>query len=137
ETKDADLDNALGVLALRNGDLASAASYFKKAGNATAKTNQGIIDICTGNYEKAVEDLKDAKGCCHNTVLAYILTNPLDKAKAAAHCGDPKVTYLKAIIAARQGNKDEVKSLLDEVAKADKALAARAAKDVEFAEYYK
>ena len=137
ETKDADLDNALGVLALRNGDLASAANYFKKAGNDVAKTNQGIIDICTGNYDKAVQDLKDAKGCCHNTVLAYILTNQLDKAKAAAHCMDPKVTYLKAVIAARQGNMDEVKTLLDEVAKADKALAERAAKDVEFAEYFK
>ena len=137
ETKDADLDNALGVLALRNGDLASAANYFKKAGNDVAKTNQGIIDICTGNYDKAVQDLKDAKGCCHNTVLAYILTNQLDKAKAAAHCMDPKVTYLKAVIAARQGNMDEVKTLLDEVAKADKALAERATKDVEFAEYFK
>ena len=137
ETKDADLDNALGVLALRNGDLASAANYFKKAGNDVAKTNQGIIDICTGNYDKAVQDLKDAKGCCHNTVLAYILTNQLDKAKAAAHCGDPKVTYLKAIIAARQGNATEAKALLDEVAKADKALAERAKNDVEFAQIYK
>ena len=137
ETKDAELDNAMGVLALRNGDFAKATSLFKKAGNDIAKTNQGIIDICTGNYDKAVEDLKDAKGCCHNTVLAYILTNQLDKAKAAAHCMDPKVTYLKAVIAARQGNMDEVKTLLDEVAKADKALAERATKDVEFAEYFK
>ena len=137
ETKDAELDNALGVLALRGGDFQKAASLFKKAGSDVAKTNQGIIDICTGNYDKAVQDLKDAKGCCHNTVLAYILTNQLDKAKAAAHCGDPKVTYLKAIIAARQGKMDEVKTLLDEVAKADKTLAARAAKDVEFAEYFK
>ena len=137
ETKDAELDNALGVLALRGGDFQKAASLFKKAGSDVAKTNQGIIDICTGNYDKAVQDLKDAKGCCHNTVLAYILTNQLDKAKAAAHCGDPNVTYLKAIIAARQGKMDEVKTLLDEVAKADKTLAARAAKDVEFAEYFK
>ena len=137
ETKDAELDNAMGVLALRNGDFAKATSLFKKAGSDIAKTNQGIIDICTGNYDKAVEDLKDDKGCCHNTVLAYILTNQLDKAKAAAHCMDPRVTYLKAVIAARQGNMDEVKTLLDEVAKADKALAERATKDVEFAEYFK
>ena len=137
ETKDAELDNAMGVLALRNGDFAKATSLFKKAGSDIAKTNQGIIDICTGNYDKAVEDLKDAKGCCNNTVLAYILTNQLDKAKAAAHCMDPRVTYLKAVIAARQGNMDEVKTLLDEVAKADKALAERATKDVEFAEYFK
>ena len=97
----------------------------------------GDIAICAQLNDKAVEDLKDAKGCCHNTVLAYILTNQLDKAKAAAHCMDPKVTYLKAIIAARQGKMDEVKTLLDEVAKADKALAERAKNDVEFAEFYK
>lgn len=137
ETKDADLDNALGVLALREGDYKSAASYFKKAGTPIAKTNQGVIDILTGDYTKAVEDLKDAKGCCNNTVLAYILTNQLDKAKAAAHCKDPQVTYLRAVIAARQGKMDEVKTLLDEVAKADKALAEKATKDVEFAEYFK
>ena len=137
ETKDADLDNALGVIALREGDLQKAASYFKKAGDATAKTNQGVIDILSGNYDKAAENLKDAKGCCNNTVLAYILTNQLDKAKAAAHCMDPQVTYLKAVIAAREGKMDEVKTLLDEVAKKDKALAERATKDVEFAEYYK
>jgi len=137
ETKDGDLNNALGVIALRKGDLATASSYFKKAGTDAAKANQGVIDICSGNYEKAVEDLKDAPGCCHNLVLAYILTDQLDNAKKAAHCGDPKVTYLRAIIAARQGKMDQVKTLLEEVGKANKDLAARAEKDVEFAEYFK
>ena len=137
ETKDADLDNALGVLALRDGDLTKAASLFKKAGNDVAKANQGVVDILSGNYDKAVENLKDAKGCCNNTVLAYILTNQLDKAKSAAHCGSASCTYMKAIIAARQGKADEAKTLLDQVAKADKALAERASKDVEFAEIYK
>ena len=47
------------------------------------------------------------------------------------------MTYLKAIIAARQGDMNSVKTLLDEVAKKSPELAARAAKDVEFAEYYK
>ena len=137
ETKDGDLNNALGVLALRNGDLASATSYFKKAGTDAAKANQGIVDICSGNYDKAAQELADAKGCCHNTVLAYILTNQLDKASKAAKCKDAKVNYLRAIIAARQGKMDEVKANLDLVAKQDKALAERATKDVEFAEYYK
>ncbi len=137
ENKDEDLNNALGVLALRNGDYATASNYFKKAGTGIAKNNQGVIDILTGNYDKAVENLKDAQGCCNNTVLAYILTNQLDKASAAAKCKDANVTYLKAIIAARQGKTDEVKSLLAEVAKQDKALAEKATKDVEFAEYYK
>ena len=137
ETKDEELTNALGVLALREGDFDKATSLFKKAGTKVSKTNQGVIDILTGDYEKAVSDLKDAEGCCNNTVLAYLLTNQYDKALKAAHCKDPQVTYLKAVIAARQGNFDQVKTYLAEVAKKDKALAERALKDVEFAEYYK
>ena len=137
ETKDEELTNALGVLALREGDFDKATSLFKKAGTKVAKTNQGVIDILSGDYEKAVSDLKDAEGCCNNTVLAYLLTNQYDKALKAAHCKDPQVTYLKAVIAARQGNFDQVKTYLAEVAKKDKALAERALKDVEFAEYYK
>ena len=137
ENKNEDLNNALGVIALRNGDYATATSYFKKAGTNIAKANQGVIDILSGDYNKAVEDLKDAPGCCNNTVLAYILTNQLDKASAAAKCKDARVNYLRAVIAARQGKMDEVKTYLDQVAKQDKALAERATKDVEFAEYYK
>ncbi len=137
ETKDADLTNAQGVIALRNGDYAAAAKAFKKAGTDASKANQGVLDILTGDYDKAVQDLKDVKGCCHNTVLAYILTGQLDKASSSAHCKDAKVDYLRAIIAARQGNFDQVKTCLDSVAKKDKTLAERATKDIEFAEYYK
>ena len=137
QTKDADLTNALGVIALRKGDYQTAAKNFKKAGTAAAQANIGVVDILTGDYDKAVEDLKDVKGCCHNTVLAYILTGQLDKASKTARCKDAKVDYLRAIIAARQGNFDQVKTWLDSVAKKDKALAEQATKDIEFAEYYK
>ena len=137
QTKDADLTNALGVIALRKGDYQTAAKNFKKAGTDAAKANLGVVDILTGDYDKAVQDLKDVKGCCHNTVLAYILTDQLDKASKAAHCKDAKVDYLRAIIAARQGNFDQVKTNLDSVAKKDKALAEKATRDIEFAEYYK
>lgn len=137
QTKDSDLTNALGVIALRKGDYTTAAKNFKKAGTDAAKANMGVVDILTGDYEKAVQDLKDVKGCCHNTVLAYVLTNQLDKASKAAHCKDAKVDYLRAVIAARQGNFDLVKTCLESVAKKDKALAERATKDIEFAEYYK
>jgi len=137
QTKDNDLINALGVLALRSGDYKTAAANFKKAGTDAAKANQGVLDILSGNYEKAADDLADVKGCCHNTVLAYILNGDLDKASAAVHCKDAECNYLRAIIAARQGKADQVKKWLDEVAKQDKALAERAKTDVEFAEYYK
>ncbi|MBQ0144445.1 MAG: hypothetical protein KBS78_04630 [Bacteroidales bacterium] len=137
ENRDSDYQNALGVLALRNGDFKTAAAQFKKAGTAVSKANQGVLDILTGNYEQAAENLEDAPGCCRNTVLAYILNGQLDKASAALKCKDAEANYLRAIIAARQGKADAVKAALAEVAKQDKALAERAAKDVEFAEYYK
>ena len=129
---DADLQNAKGIIALRKGDYDAAYKAFTAAGDANGKANQGIVDILTGNYDKAAAELADAKGCCNNTVLAYILTNQLDKAAAAVHCNDPRVHYLKAIIAARQGKADEVKAALEK-AYANDALKARAAKDVEFA----
>lgn len=129
---DADVLNAQGVIALRKGDLKGAAQKFAASNSAAAKANQGVVDILSGNYASAVENLKDAPGCCRNTVLAYILNGQLDKAAAAAKCQDANVQYLKAVIAARQGKAAEAKELL-KAASADPKLAARAAKDIEFA----
>lgn len=132
KTADADLQNAKGVIALREGDLAAAAKAFAASTAPEAKANMGIVDILTGNYDKAASELADKKGCPRNKVLAYILTNQLDKAAEAATCQDPKVKYLKAVIAARKGDAAGVKENLELAAK-DAELAARAAKDIEFA----
>ena len=90
------------------------------------------ILVTIGNYAKAAKELANPKGCPRNTVLAYILNNELDKAAAAATCPDPKVQYLKAIIAARQGKTADVKENLAKAAQ-NAELAARVAKDIEFA----
>lgn len=131
---DPDVINAKGVLALHKDDLATAEQCFRKAGTEDAQKNLGIVLILTGRYEEAARALKDVKGCCHNTVLAYVLTDQLDKAMQTAHCGDPKVWYLKAIIAARQGKVNEMKTFLERAYK-NESLKARAAKDIEFAAY--
>ena len=120
-TKDEDLENALGVVALRNGDKAAAQNHFAKAGE-TGKANQGVLDILEGNYDKAAQELAGKGG--HAEVLAYILTDQLDKAAATAKCKCPRMSYLKAIIAARQGNADGVKSNL-EIAKKAKIYSDR------------
>ena len=131
---DPDVINAKGVVALRKDDFGTAESLFRKAGTPEAKKNLGIVLILTGQYEEAAQVLKDVDGCCHNTVLAYILTDQLDKAMESAHCGDPKVWYLKAIVAARQGKVSEMKTFLERAYK-NPSLQARAAKDIEFAAY--
>lgn len=131
---DGDVINAKGVVALRKNDFATAEQCFKKANTPEAKKNLGVVDILTGKYAQAAQELKDVDGCCHNTVLAYILTNQLDKAMSTAKCGDPKVWYLKAIIAARQGKVNEMKGFLENAYK-NPDLKARAANDIEFAGY--
>ena len=132
-TSDADVLNAKGIIALRNEDYTTAENYFRNAKTADAQKNLGIVQILSGKYEEAAKPLADVKGCCHNTVLAYILTDQLTKAKNAAHCKDQKVTYLKAIIAARQGDAAGVRENMGKIT--DKSLLSRAKNDIEFAGY--
>ena len=130
--KDADWQNAMGVVALQEGNLADAAKYFAAAGNATSKENQAVVDILNGKYADAAAKLADSKGL--NKALALILTGDLAGASEAICCDCPKGAYLKAVIAARQGNAEDVKANLEKAGK-DSDLAARAAKDIEFVQF--
>ena len=130
-TDDPDLKNAKGVIALRKGDYAEAARLFAASGSDAAKANSGVMNILSGNYDKAAKDFEDADACC-NKGLAYLLNGQLDKAAAAIKCQCPKANYLRAIIAARKGQVADAKAYLEKACK-DPELAARAAKDIEFA----
>ena len=132
-SSDADVLNAQGVIALRKNDLATAANCFRRSTAPDAKKNLGIVQILSGDYDDAAKTLSDVDGCCHNTVLAYILTGQLDKAAKTVSCKDQKVTYLKAIIAARKGDAAGVRENLGAITNRD--LLDRAKKDVEFAGY--
>ena len=128
DTKDADLKTAEGVIALRNGDLAAAEKAFAAAGDTE---NQAVVDILNGNYAKAAAALKGTNS--FNEALADVLTGNLSAASAALKCNCPKSEYLRAIIAARQGNKAEVAAHLAKASECE-ALKARAEKDIEFAQ---
>ena len=134
ETKDAELENALGVVDMQNGDYDSALAHFKKSGTNEAKGNTGVINILNGDYAEALNNLKDYQGCCFNKTLAYILNDDLDGATNAMKCRDIKMNYLKAIVAARQGNAEDVAKYIDAL-KDSKEYYDRAQKDVEFAQY--
>ena len=128
----ADYDNILGVIAMRKGNYEEAVRLFNKAGNEAAKANRGVAEMFTGNYAAAAADLRDFKGCCYNKTLALILNDELDAAEAGIKCKDIRLNYLRAIIAARKGQVADAKAYLEKACK-DPELAARAAKDVEFA----
>ena len=133
EVKDGgdDVVNAMGVIALRKGDLETAEDCFSKSKSAEAKANMGLVYVLTGRYEQAASALADAPGCPTNKALAYILAGDLDKAESALTCGSDKATYLRAIVAARKGDADAVADNLHKLK--DAGLKARAEKDVEFA----
>lgn len=135
-TKDADVNNFYGVIALGENDIAGAASCFAASGNATSKKNAAIVDILTGKYTAAASKLSGEKG--FNAALAAVLVGKYTEAKDALSCCGkcecPKCAYLSAVIAARQGKADEVKAALEKVA-GNAELAARAAKDIEFAKF--
>lgn len=135
QTKDGELENALGVIALQKGDYQEAARRFAKAGTDEAKWNMGLYDVLSGNYEKAAQELADTKGCCFNRSLAYILADRLNDAEKSLTCQDARANYLRAIIAARKGDATGVQTNLAKVRSADAELAARAEKDIEFAQY--
>ena len=132
QTKDADLENAKGVIALRKGDLAAAQKAFAAAGTAQAKENQAVVDILNGNYAKAAAALKGTNS--FNEALADVLVGKPAEAAAALKCQCPRANYLRAVIAARQGKAADVKTYLEKASK-NKELAARAEKDIEFAQY--
>ena len=129
--KDADWNNAMGAIALREGDYAQAAKYFNAAGNETAKENLAVLDVLNGKYSDAAAKLAGKSG--YNAALVALL-NGNNAPAAALKCECPQAAYLRAVAAARQGNAAAVASNL-EAAKACEKLAARAAKDVEFAQY--
>ena len=129
--KDADWNNAMGVVALQENNLAEATKYFNAAANKSAKANLAVVDVLNGDYKAAAAKLGDCK--CFNAALVALL-NGNNAPAAALKCECPEAAYLRAVAAARQGDAAGVKANL-EVAKKCEKLAARAEKDVEFAQY--
>ncbi len=130
--QDGDLKNAQGVIALRKGDIAAAEAAFKDAGTPDSKANLGVVDILNGNYAQAAAELADAPGFEHNKVLAYILNGQIAQAEAAATSREASVSYLRAIIAARQNKNATAKEWLKRASVNDE-FRQRQLTDIEFA----
>lgn len=131
--EDADVLNIKGIIALNDGNLAAAGQAFNAAGTDAAKENLAVAEILGGKYESAAARLAGKEGC--NAALAQILVGNLAAAEKALTCNCPKSNYLRAVIAARQGKAEAVKTNLDKATKESKELARRAETDIEFAQY--
>jgi outer membrane protein OmpA-like peptidoglycan-associated protein len=127
--------NNNGVIALREGRIDDAAKLFTDAGRLPAATqNAAAIAILKGNYPDAVSKL--ASTSSFNAALANVLVQDYNKASnILKNVNTAKASYLKAVIAARNGNGSQVASELKDAYAKDASLKARAQKDIEFAKF--
>ena len=131
---DGDVINAKGVCNLQKGNIAAASTLFKNAGTPEAKANLGVLDVLNGKYADAVTKLAGSEG--NDAAVAYILNNQLDKAAAAINCDCAKADYLRAIIAARKGDKTNARGYANKAVSKDPSLKEALTNDAEFAKYF-
>ena len=123
----------LGLLALRNGDIAGAENLI--AGSTDANGLQeilGNLNLAKGNYAQAERDFGQI--CSNSAALAQILNknyataeNTLKYIKNA----DATTDYLKAILASRLGNKADAAAALKNAIAKDPWFASYAENDLE------
>ena len=133
KAQDADVLNARGVVELQRGDRKTAADWFRKAGTAESKANLGLIELMEGRYDAAAKQLAGTKGV--NGAIASLLAGNLDEAESRVTCKCGHAEYVRAIIAARKGDADGVKTHLANLEAKDKQLYEKSRTDIEFAKY--
>ncbi len=135
------IKNNLGFGYLVKGDLAKAEEYFNSMTAATpeSKYGLGIIAITKGEYDKAVNYFGTEPS--FNLALAQLLKGDINNAKATldnlkdlGKTGKP--SYLKAVIGARQDDKNYMLTNLREAIGFDSAWKAYAKTDLEFAKFF-
>ena len=131
--------NNLGVVALKDGDLSKAETYFGAASGAGEAVNQnlGIVSIMKGNYPQAVKYLGDSDS--PNTGLAKILAGDNNGALKSldSATGDNYMTaYYKAVVGARTAKENLMYENLEKVVKMNPEMKTTIATDMEFAKYF-
>ena len=127
---DAYVVNNLGVVALAEGNKVDAAKYFAASSIAQAKYNTGLVELANGNYDAAVNYLDG-----FNKALANYLAGNVTEAKNCS-CNCWNNLYLKAIIAANEGNAKELVANLAAAIEANPAVAKLAASEVNFVKFF-
>lgn len=126
-----------GLIALVNDDYRAAnAAFGKAAGLEELGDALGVYYLRQGDLNAAVKSFGSSKS--NNAALAQILNKDYGKAKstlAAIATPDATTYYLTAILGARTGNENMLTSNIRQAIKLDNTLAAKAAKDLEFAKY--
>ena len=124
-SKSEELNNNYALVYLAMGETDKAAEYAKGA-NAEVKA---LAAAAKGEYSAAVNNLEG-----YNAAIAQVQEGKLAADKSSLN-GDQsaKADYLRAVIAAKEGNISAAKAALQSAIAKDASLAKKAAKDVNLA----
>ena len=129
----------LGMLALTNGDIATAEQYIASATDANGLNEVlGNLNLAKGNFAQAEQDFADVYS--NSAALAQILNKNYASADITLrYVKNPDATteYLKAILYARMGNTADAAEALRKAVARDASYAEYAAKDIELAKIQK
>ena len=124
----AELNNNLALAHLANGNVDKAKEYAK-AGNAEV---QALVNAAEGNYAQASSNLTG-----YNAAVSQVMNGELAAAKKSiANDNSAKADYLRAVIAAKEGNVNNAKTQLNSAISKDASLEAKAKKDVNLASLF-
>ncbi len=131
--------NNLGVIARANGDNEKAMEYYESATGAGAEVgnNKGYLNMLAGDYQESVSNYGSVK--TFNAALAQTLNKDYSTAMqtvdASPAASKASGYYLKAVISARNGDKNAMLSNLKSAIAEDASLKAKAKRDAEFTDY--
>ena len=133
------VQNNLGAVALKNGDLKQAEIYFGAATGAGDEVNynKGIVAIKSGDYAAAVNYFGQCN--CVNAALANVLAGNNNEALKKLNAENkecPMSYYLKAVIGARTNDATAVIENLKKACSLDASFKQLAATDMEFVKFF-
>ncbi|MEI6138567.1 MAG: hypothetical protein WCP85_04860 [Mariniphaga sp.] len=134
------IQNNLGCVELKKKNLRKAEELFGAASGSGKEVseNLAIVKIIQGQYETAVKLYNDESLSFANHALAQLLSG--DNSGAARTLANApetgRISYLKAIIAARAAKTSVMYENLTKAIKKDEAFKTLASTDMEFSKYF-
>ncbi len=133
----APVNTNLALIALLQGNAQQAETYLAQGSGADAFDEiMGALNLAKGNYTQAATNLSKVNN--NTAALAQILNKNYASAKqtlSAVKNADAITSYLKAVVCARTSDTSGLMTNLREAIQKDRSLAARAARDLEFAQF--
>ncbi len=132
--------NNLGAVALYEGDIDNAETYFGAAAGAgnEVKYNQGIVNVKKADYNQAVRYFNDYKD--ENSAVAKIMAGDnngaLKDLEASDNSDSAMNAYLKAVVGARTAKENLMYENLSKAVERNPELKETARTDMEFAKYF-